>query len=357
MESKSVQIQRIIYQLVDLADDPESYNDERATELVFECLHLKHRGHITALKRLQSHYESETEQFLCYLLLKRAYLIQNRFDELADLPYQEPPNHLFYINSLIDIVPWFIVSKPFLRKCSGLIRMSQHEDHVIRRFAINLLSFAVGQKGLSYLFQHLCIAQTLEDINLTLNMLMDKSVPGGAERTISFLHRIAYLCSESVFDTIDFKNETIDTPMKCKIEFYNFVMATRKHAGNLSLRALIILSTQPRFTPAVTVAKKYLKDPKYTGPALICLLQHSPLKDLRSNFNLFKQFLAKGKLTIVFPEHDYDPVVEGFRFFKRYARLREETRNLYFAYITSKSMALPTEQFENLLDLADDFAI
>lgn len=243
MHSKRTQIQRIIYQLEEFADDPASYNDEQAMELVLECLQLKHRGHVTALKRLQLHYESETARFLCYLLLKRAYLTQHRFDELADLTYQETPRRLVHVTRSIDVIPWFIVSKPFLRKCSGLIRMSQHEDLVIRRFAINLLSFATGKKGVSYLFQYLCIAPTLGDLDLTLDTLMETSVPGGAESIICFLNRIKRFHSSG----------------HRRVAFLNYMKGTHAAGGDFYYRSLIVLSRQHRFLPAVAVAKRYLK--------------------------------------------------------------------------------------------------
>ena len=357
MESKRVQIQRIIYQLVDLADDHTPMSNVQAVRLIQECESLRHRGYVTILKRLQSHYESETERFLCHQLIKQVYLNQDHFEALADLPYQRTPKHLWRVRDLLHKIPLFFVAKPWIRNISGLIGMSQHEDPYLRVYALHFLAGAAGRRGISYLFRHLCISQSVDEMLLTLDLLERTSVPGGAEHIICFLHRIKRFHSLSGFDQMDFVGDSLDMTLDCGSDFYHQAKVRRTAVNDFYYRALIVLSTQPRFTPAVAVAKKYLKKARYTGPALICLLQHSPLKKLRSNFQLFKRLLLAGKLTMAYPAHGYDPVVEGFRFFKRYTRLREETRNLFFTYITGRSMALPTEQFENLLDLADDFAI
>lgn len=170
---------------------------------------------------------------------------------------------------------------------------------------------------------------------------------------MAFIHRMQLLDQESIDDRFKFYEDSKDVTFDCGADFWHHSRRLRVDLQDCTYRALIVLSSQPRYTPAAALAGTYLDDPKRRGPAMVCLLKHSPLRELKTHLQLLDHLLDAGQLEILYPRHGYDPVLACFSFLRKYRR--PEIRALYKRYTAKKKTCLSAIQRKNLLTLKNDF--
>ncbi len=354
MRRSQHQLAKVFNGLQELADsDTKPMSQKAYDQLKFDMFHLDRPSHVDTLK---SFYEQPDDsvifRFFTYQLLKHTYISQRRFKELSALPYQPPPDGVFYIINHFSYPSFYDGFHPG-RDVAGLVALCRHDDPVLRVQAITLL-FNMGMlSSRTALFQQLNAVTWLEEMRYILDLIEGVSIPGGAAAIMAFVHRMQLLAQEPIDKRFKFYEDSKDVTFECGANIWRIVRGIRIDLPDCTYRALIVLSAQPRYTPAAEMASTYLDDPERCGPAMVCLLKHSPLRDLKKNLQLLDNLLDSRKLEILHPNHGYDPVLECFSLLLKYRR--PEIKALYKRYTREKKTWLTVIQRENLRALKDEF--
>lgn len=178
---------------------------------------------------------------------------------------------------------------------------------------------------------------------------------GGAEAIIRTLRRFERLEKMTLAHTHAFYSRSLASSAACGWRLGEMSRIEIGEHRTSEEFVLNMLSCQHRYPPALPLIRKYFKDPECREAAFVCMLRHSQPNTVKPLLKMFRQLLAEGDLKKKYDNTDFDPVIAGFDYFRKYVSRYPEIRSLYYYYTSKRNQLLTEEQLDIIGEFVEYF--
>lgn len=354
MKYKKAYLQRLIYQMGDLCNDPDQFNDDAYNELLHTVASIDVLALLRPLEKLLQSYERTEDRYFCYLLQRHILLNSKKYIQLAALQYHAPPKHIAETASYLH-KPLLEKEEDHWRRVPSLITLTRHEDPFIRVWAITSLSYINDYKAHRYFAEYLLDAPSMVDIQFILSYFINHPTHLAVRPMLQLLQHMEHIQSLPVKEQVHLVDASVAAGNNCGIDALLIIKHIHQAWKDIIGTILFALSRQHEHPEVLAVAKRYINRKKYREAAFLCLLYHTPEERLVDFIKLFQRLMNRGyfKRDYLFPQPE--PVVSAFSYLRRYVMRHPEVQQLYRSYTHERSHLLTDLQLEQLLTLRPEF--